>query len=488
MSIEVQFSDQPPAGAVVLFDQSKGRYPLSSENKKIFSQSLASQRALRKAELYDLEKSEVFAFTDRRPGQLFIVHLGAGPLDFRSLGAKLGKKLLRLERETCALALPSKENHPLYKGFEGFLEGLLLGLYRYQEFKSPSEKPKKELRQLTLVGAKTKALQSALQRARILAESTCLARDLGNRPGNHFTPSDFKKACEQVAQETGMGFEALDEKAMKQEKMGCLLGVSQGSDEPAWLNILSYRCGDKKAPTLLWVGKGLTFDSGGISLKPAVKMEEMKFDMLGGGAVLGAMRAVALLKPEVNIIGIIPASENLPGPRANKPGDVLTACNGTTVEVINTDAEGRLILADALAYGVKRFQPEAVIDLATLTGACVVALGHYHTGLLSNDQALTRKLQAAADQSGDWVWELPTHEIYEKQIKGEVADLKNIGGPDGGTITAGLFLKHFIEKTPWAHLDIAGTGWNAERIDYYPPKGATGTGVRLLAELAMAWK
>ena len=235
------------------------------------------------------------------------------------------------------------------------------------------------------------------------------------------------------------------------------------------------------------VGKGLTFDSGGISLKPAPKMDEMKFDMMGGAAVLGAMQAIGALKPNINVVGLIPASENLPGPTATKPGDVLTACDGTTVEVHNTDAEGRLILADAIAYGIKTYQPDGLVDLATLTGACVVALGHYHSALLTNDENLKKRVQAASLESGDPVWELPAHDIYKKQIEGEIADLKNVGGPDGGTITAALFLKHFVGETPWVHLDIAGTAWSAERIEYYPAKGATGTGVRLLVSLAEGW-
>ena len=244
----------------------------------------------------------------------------------------------------------------------------------------------------------------------------------------------------------------------------------------------------KNVQPVVLVGKGITFDSGGISIKPSDKMDEMKFDMMGGAGVLGAMLALAQLKPKINVIGLIPASENLPGPSANKPGDVLTACNGTTVEVINTDAEGRLILADALAYGIKTFQPDAVIDMATLTGACMVALGSYHSGLLTNDAALKAQVQAAAEASGDPVWELPSSDVYFKQIEGSITDLKNTGGKDAGTITAGLFLKHFVGKTPWVHLDIAGTAWNVERIEYYPTKGATGTGVRLLTELAMNWK
>jgi len=271
--------------------------------------------------------------------------------------------------------------------------------------------------------------------------------------------------------------------------MGGILGVSQGSDQPPRLVILEY-IRSKKGPTLLLVGKGLTFDSGGISLKPASGMEKMKYDMCGGAAVLAAMQAVGSERPEnINVVAVIPATENMPGPGAIKPGDIISQYGGRTVEVVNTDAEGRLILADALAYGVEKYRPDAVVDLATLTGAVVVALGHHRTGLFSNDDVLAGRIIAAAEQSGEPVWRLPLGPEYTEQLKSKVADLKNVGKKgDAGAITAAAFLEEFVpEDVPWAHLDIAGTAWDYTEKTYVP-KGPSGIGARLLIELIRSWE
>jgi leucyl aminopeptidase len=252
--------------------------------------------------------------------------------------------------------------------------------------------------------------------------------------------------------------------------------------------IIEYKTA-KRNPTLMLVGKGLTFDSGGISLKPPLGMEEMKFDMCGGAAVLGAMQAIGEEKPKgVNVVAIVPTTENLPGPSALKPGDIITIYGGKTVEVINTDAEGRLILADALAYGIKKFKPQAVVDLATLTGAVVIGLGHHKTGLLSNDDELVEKVLAAGDRSGEPLWRLPLGLEYSKQIKSKVADIKNVGDRAAGTITAAAFLQEFVGDVPWAHLDIAGTAYGFTEKPYIPNKGPSGIGVRTLLELVRNWK
>ncbi|MEN8142860.1 MAG: leucyl aminopeptidase, partial [Thermodesulfobacteriota bacterium] len=279
----------------------------------------------------------------------------------------------------------------------------------------------------------------------------------------------------------------LEKASMKKMGMGGLLGVNQGSAQPPKMVVLQYKNGGRKAPNLLLVGKGLTFDSGGISLKPGAGMQDMKFDMCGGAAVMGVMQAVAELKPKLNVTAIIPATDNMPGPEALKPGDVITHYNGKTVEVINTDAEGRLILADALAYGIDKFKPSAVIDLATLTGAVIIGLGHHQTGLMANDDDLAEKLLASGKQSGEPLWRLPLGDDYQKQLKSDVADLKNIGGRAAGTVTAACFLKEFVGDTPWAHLDIAGTAWNYTKKSYVP-KGPSAVGVRTLVELIMNWK
>jgi leucyl aminopeptidase len=267
--------------------------------------------------------------------------------------------------------------------------------------------------------------------------------------------------------------------------MGALMGVAQGSHQPARLIVLEHKGGGAAKPLVL-VGKAITFDSGGISIKPAAGMDEMKTDMSGGAAVVGAMCAAAMLKLPINLVGIIPSTENLPGGGAYKPGDILKSMSGITIEVLNTDAEGRLILADGLAYAA-RYKPSAIIDLATLTGACVIALGSVNTGLMSNDDKLAAKLEAASAATSEKVWRLPLDDEYGDQIKSDIADIKNIGGRGAGTITAAKFLEKFVKDTPWAHLDIAGTAWG-EKAKPYCPKGATGVGVRLLAQLAKDWK
>ena len=272
--------------------------------------------------------------------------------------------------------------------------------------------------------------------------------------------------------------------------MYALLGVAKGSSEPPRLIILEYNCGHAKrdsADTIALVGKGLTFDSGGISIKPSKKMEEMKYDMCGAAAVLGIMKLVKQLRPPVNVIGVVASAENLPSGKALKPGDIVTTYSGLTVEVINTDAEGRLVLSDALAYTIDKFKPDAVIDLATLTGAVIVALGHYATGMLGNNPALLKKVMTAAQKSGEMVWELPIYPEFDEHLKSDVADIKNSDGPGAGTIFGAAFLRKFVKKTPWVHLDIAGTAWDVKEKSYLP-KGPTGVGVRLLARLLKDWQ
>ncbi len=275
-----------------------------------------------------------------------------------------------------------------------------------------------------------------------------------------------------------MKLRVLDAALMKKIGMNALLGVARGSSEPAKFIILQYRGRRKSGAPIVLVGKGLTFDSGGISIKPSEKMDEMKTDMAGGAAVMGAIMAAADLKLPVHVVGLIPATENLPGGRAYKPGDILKSLSGRTIEVITTDAEGRLILADALTYAL-RYKPAAVIDLATLTGACIVALGDHVIGMMGTGEALKSDIRAAADMTGERVWELPLWEDYDELIKSDIADFKNSGGRAGGAITAAAFLKQFVDNVPWVHLDIAGPSWLAKDRPYIP-KGASGVGVRLM--------
>ena len=310
-----------------------------------------------------------------------------------------------------------------------------------------------------------KATKHSLARAAAVGEGACLARHLAEQPANVCTPKFLAQTATAMGKKNNLRIKILDEKKMRQLKMEALLSVAQGSREPPRLIIMEHR-GGSGAPVAL-VGKGVTFDSGGLSLKPATAMEEMKFDMCGAASVFGTLLACAKMKLPLNVVGIVPTCENMPDGKALKPGDVITAMNGKTIEVLNTDAEGRLILADALTY-VARYKPAAIIDIATLTGACVIALGHHISGLLSNSDHLAEELARAGQAAGDLCWRLPMGDKYTHQLKSSYADLANIGGRDGGTITAAAFLSHFTESPQWAHLDIAGTAWNKRRATGRP--------------------
>ncbi|HEX7928987.1 MAG TPA: leucyl aminopeptidase, partial [bacterium] len=308
-----------------------------------------------------------------------------------------------------------------------------------------------------------------------------------NHPANTMTPTRLAEEAMRMAKKRRLTVRVLEKAQIQRLGMGLLLGVAQGSRQAPKLIVLEYKA-RKARGTLAFVGKGITFDSGGISIKPAPAMDEMKFDMCGAAAVIGAMDGIAQMKPDVNVVGLIPTCENLPGGEAVKPGDILKSYAGLHVEVLNTDAEGRLILADALAYALKSFKPDAMVDLATLTGACVIALGHYATGAITNNPAFQDQVVQAGMHSGDIVWPLPSFNEYGDALNGKYADLQNIGPREGGAITGGLFLKHFVGETPWVHLDIAGTAWGVKGIGHIPNEGATGVGVRLLMDLAANWK
>jgi len=369
-------------------------------------------------------------------------------------------------------------------------EGTILGTYRYQELKNVPADERRELKTVTLVVPSAKEAATAragVRRGQILAEAVCWARDMINRPSNRLTPMIMADQAKAAARKFGFRCQVLEPPALRRLGMNALLGVAKGSQEPCRFIILEYKGrGSRQKRPLVWLGKGITFDSGGISIKPADKMEQMKYDMSGGAAVLGAVRAVAALKLPVHVVGLVPATENLPGGSAQKPGDVVRAYGGRTIEVINTDAEGRLVLADALGYA-QRYKPEGMVDLATLTGACVVALGQYAMGLMGNNAAMVERVKGAAERSHERAWELPLWPEYSESIRSDVADVKNVGDGKAGTITAGYFLKEFAKKTPWVHLDIAGVAW-ADSDKGYQRRGATGAGVRLLVDLAEHWK
>ena len=335
-------------------------------------------------------------------------------------------------------------------------------------------------KKITFNVADRKGLTTAkkgIEEGKAIADGVSLARTLGNLPGNICTPNYLASQARKIARgEKSISVRVLSEKEMEKLGMGALLSVARGSDQPAKLIVATYSGGAKKAPPVVLVGKGVTFDSGGISLKPGGKMDEMKFDMCGAASVLGTLQAARDLKLPINLVAIIPATENLPSGKATKPGDVVTSMSGQTIEVLNTDAEGRLILCDALTYA-ERFKPAEVIDIATLTGACVVALGKHASGLLSNDDKLANDLIQSGEESGDRTWRLPLWDEYQPQLDSNFADMGNIGGPEAGTITAGCFLSRFTEKQRWAHLDIAGAAWLQGK-----EKGATGRPVSLLVQ------
>jgi len=366
---------------------------------------------------------------------------------------------------------------------EAMIEGSLLGLYNFASYKKLEYEDVAEIVIVERDGDKAPALERGVRKGKILAEATSLARDMVNEPSNYMTPSRMAEIAREIANKGKLEINIFDMRDMEIMGMGALLGVAKGSKQPPKLITLGYKGDESSKNTIGFVGKGITFDSGGISIKPSKDMSEMKGDMAGGAAVMAALGAIAKLKPKINVVGIIPATENLPSGSALKPGDVLKALNGKTIEVMNTDAEGRLILADALSYAVKQgLSP--LVDLATLTGACVVALGTGYTGTFSNDQKLVDKILEAADMAGEKLWRLPLPEEYKEQNKSEIADIKNIGNRYAGAITAALFLSEFVDKTPWVHLDIAGTASSSKESGYMI-KGATGVGVRTLVKLAL---
>ncbi len=368
------------------------------------------------------------------------------------------------------------------------VEGVMLGLYRFREYKTNIEEDP-DLETLTILVPDAQRLdlvKEAAVRAQTISRAVYLTRNLVSMPSNELTPTRLAGEAKALAKRyRGLSARILEVREMERMGMNALLGVARGSREAPKLIVMSYRGAGRKQRPLALVGKAITFDSGGISLKQAEKMEEMKSDMAGGAAVLGTLQAVAELKMPVNLIGIVPATENLPDGGAYKPGDILRTMSGKTVEVLNTDAEGRLILADALHYA-QRYNPEAIIDIATLTGACVVALGNQVTGMMGTDEKLKELIRKAAEETGELVWELPLWENYQEMVKSDVADLKNSAGREGGAISAAAFLSKFADPVPWVHLDIAGPAWLTKDRPYQP-KGASGIGVRLFVKFLQYW-
>ena len=357
--------------------------------------------------------------------------------------------------------------------------GVRDAFYRFDQLKTQKKASEPALAKVVLPVSPNAQLQQALAEAQATADGAALTRTLGNLPPNICTPAYLADQAKKLGKQFKLGVEVLERRDMERLGMGAFLSVARASHQPPKLIVLRYSGAAKGKKPLALVGKGITFDTGGISLKPAGEMDEMKFDMSGAASVLGTVRALAGMRAPVNVVGIIPTCENMPGGAASKPGDVVTSLSGQTVEILNTDAEGRLILCDALTYAA-RFEPEAVVDIATLTGACVIALGHVATGLFANDQRLADEIREAADDAWDRVWQMPLWEDYQEQLRSNFADFANIGGRPGGSITAACFLARFTREMRWAHLDIAGTAWKSGR-----EKGSTGRPVPLLVRLAL---
>lgn len=440
-----------------------------------------------------------------KAGEMALVHsLGKVPAS-RVIVAGLGKKdqfnvdsVRRVSAEACRFARSRAARRVATvvhgggaggiepeKAAQAIVEGSILGLYRFRRHMS-KEPENGDVQQLLIV-ERDEGKRGQLEKGRALGETTAgavaAARDMINEPANFMTPGTMADIARELSRESGLGLTVLERAQMRELGMGGLLGVSQGSRQDPKLIVLSYRGDPGSQETLGLVGKGITFDSGGISLKPAEDMGDMKGDMAGGATVMAVMRAVARLKPAVNVTAIVPATENLPGGSALKPGDVITAMNGKTIEIVNTDAEGRLVLADALSYAVKNgLSP--LVDVATLTGAVRVALGDVTVGVFSNNDGLAAEVMSAAAAAGERMWQMPLFEEYKERNKSDVADIKNSGGRYGGAITAAHFVGEFVGDAPWAHLDIAGTSL-ATKEKGWVVKGATGVGVRTLINLIM---
>ncbi len=374
---------------------------------------------------------------------------------------------------------------------EAVAEGAILGNYRFDR-KTVGVEDRPDVERVTLLEREPKkvtAFKEAVARATVVCEATNLARTLINLPAAEKTPTYLAKVAKDAGKKAGVKVTVLDHRQAKKLGMGAFLGVAAGSEQPPKFIVMEYD-GAKRGRPVAIVGKGITFDSGGLNIKPYEFMKTMKEDMSGAAAVIATMQAIGQLQPKVNVIAVAPCTENMPGGRAQKPGDIVTAMNKKTIEILNTDAEGRLILADALSYVTEK-DPQAIVDLATLTGACAVGLGKKVAGLMGTDDRLQRRLQNAAEAVGDRVWPLPLYDEFEEQVKSDVADVKNIGGRYGGAITAALLLKKFVDDRPWVHMDIAGPAYNEGGADSnkkeYNPKGATGFGVRILVRMLEDW-
>jgi len=463
--------------AVVAFEQEPPQGAAADQAKELYDSGEFSGKALEIATLHrpaGLKAKRLVLAGGGKRAQF-------GSAELRKLAGAVLRALKSKGARNIVLALDEPYRSDPFAA--AAVEGALLADVEPDRYKTDPKKNEKQVHRFAVLGGS----QSALDYGRILAESQNFTRFLANEPSNLLTPMRMAEQARQMAAEQGLECEILDQDRMRDLGMGALLGVAQGSAEPPALIIVRYKPSvpGSSQDHLGLVGKGVTFDTGGISIKPADGMEKMRYDMAGGAAVLGAMRAIAQLKPAIPVTALVPAVENMPGSRAQRPGDIVTTLAGKTVEVLNTDAEGRMILIDALTYA-QRLGCTHLVDAATLTGAIVVALGAVNAGAFTNNEAFLNKLLSAAKTEGEKIWQLPLDEDYKEQLKSAFADLHNIGGRPAGSITAAMFLRDFVGETPWIHLDIAGTAW-LDDAKPYMSKGASGMGVRTFVNLAKSW-
>ncbi len=434
-------------------------------------------------------KSGEMVFYRRKEGHVLCVALDSGKQsaeDIRGLAGNIYKKLKSERLIGITVSVDDLGHRDKAEALQAMVEGFLMSSYTFDTFKKKPEKEAPELIIDFLSKSNNASMKKALEEGVIMGEGVNFTRWLGDCPGNFMTPTQLAEEAKNAAKGTKMKVTAWDKAKIAKENMDSLIGVSNGSDQEPRFIIMEYKGGPASQKPVCFVGKGLTFDAGGISIKPSAGMEEMKYDMCGGSAVIGTMATIAKLKLKVNVIAYVPASENMPGPSANKPGDIRKARNGKSIEINNTDAEGRLILADALSYASEK-KPAWIVDTATLTGSMMIALGNTHTGFFARDNKMTSKIEKAAKKSGEEVWPMPLCEHHSNDMKGTYADLTNTApSRNAGSATAAAFLENFVEKEiPWAHFDIAGTAWHVgHRLSYAPGKGASGVMVRTFVQMA----
>jgi leucyl aminopeptidase len=469
------------------------------EGEHDFSQSKELDPAVFASIKESLENKE---FRGTFGSSVLVFTLGKGPMKkIMLLGLGKREKFVDESARICAGKAAQKAKELGVKEFtilqfsnldegliEAMTEGAALALYSFDRYKAPdsAKDPPSKVEEVTiLVNSDSPKFQTIAERAGMVVEAVNFCRDVGNMPPNDCSPAQLAGIAGSLAQELGLKSRVIDRYELENMGMGGIVAVGKGSNNPPKLIILEYSGAPSDQKPYLLVGKAVTFDTGGISIKPGEKMDEMKFDKCGGCTVLAVMRAAASLKLAVNVVAIVPSVENMPSSTSYRPGDIIKMYNGKTVEVLNTDAEGRMILADALAYGIATYSPKAVVDLATLTGAAIIALGSNVAALVGTNKQLTDRLRKLSEKTGEKMWELPLYEEFQDQVKSSYADIRNIGGRPGGAITAAAFLSNFVNGVPWTHIDIAGTAWTQDGTfeRSYNPKGATGFGVRTLVRL-----